>query len=137
MCCQTEEVRGAAVIRPRGVFEALEISGVGQQIEVDEVPAGLVPEDPVDQIGPDEPRPARDEDAGRRERHVRTGANTGRSSRSSVNGPYARSLSDRIGSRTGHAIPIVGALQMTPCWSSATYRSLPLYSTSATSPGAP
>src|SRR2546425_12622095 len=126
-------VRANEVIPPREVFEALEISGVGQQIEVDEVHARLVPEDPADQIRPDEPRPARDEDAGRSERHVRTGVNTGRSSRSSVNGPYARSLSDRIGSRTGHAIPIVGSFQMTPCWSSATYRSLHLYSTSATS----
>src|SRR5690349_24152366 len=87
-------------------------------------------EDPVNEVGSDEPRAARNEDAVRCEGHVRY---TGRSLRSSVRGRYARSASDRIGSRAGHLMPIVGSLQSTPCWSSATYTALHLYFSSATS----
>ena len=85
-----DEVIPAVSVRavpPDHILQALEVPGVGEEVQVDDADGAVVREQPADEVGPDETRTTGHEHAlGSKQRHRSAASYTGRSARAGVSG---------------------------------------------------
>ena len=118
-----DEIVPAVAPRPvllEDVIQALEISGVGEEIQIHDVKVRLMRQEPAHEVHPNETRAPGDHHAAgyKPSAHRSLPRYSGRSAMAS--GGKARSLSDKRGVVMGHAIPSAGSFQAIPRSSSDT-----------------